>query len=283
MPEPAAPAPVSNLIVPLDGSELALRALPVAGALAARFGASVHLLGVAASDLEEDELHSAFAQLTDVLEPPAASVSVLRAGGASAPVAQMEADLAPAAVCMATHGRGRSAALLGSTATEMLTATAAPLVLVGPAAGPGAPDAAVVACVDGSPESAAVVETGGAWAAGLGAPLTVLTVAEPTPESVRRPGHYDRAHGPQIDAQDYVDGLAAEVRRVHPSLRVGGAAVYDPISPVEGLLRWVSDNPAQLLVVNTRARTGLARALLGSVGASIARHAPVPVLAARRI
>ena len=45
-----APPPFTDVLVPLDGSHVADGAIPTARALAARFGATVHTVTVAASD-----------------------------------------------------------------------------------------------------------------------------------------------------------------------------------------------------------------------------------------
>jgi nucleotide-binding universal stress UspA family protein len=58
--------------------------------------------------------------------------------------------------------------------------------------------------------------------------------------------------------------------------------VWDPISPAAGLSVFLRDDPAFLIVVTSRARTGLERAVLGSVAAAIVRTSPSAVLVVPR-
>jgi nucleotide-binding universal stress UspA family protein len=52
-------------------------------------------------------------------------------------------------------------------------------------------------------------------------------------------------------------------------------------SPAQEVVRQARDEQADLLVVSTHGRTGLARLVLGSVAEQILRHAPCPVLAVK--
>ena len=57
---------------------------------------------------------------------------------------------------------------------------------------------------------------------------------------------------------------------------------YDPVSVWGGLYRYLLENPATLVVTNTRSWTGLRRLVFGSVAATIVRHSPSPVLVVPR-
>lgn len=52
--------------------------------------------------------------------------------------------------------------------------------------------------------------------------------------------------------------------------------------PVEVILRVAQELPADLIVVGSHGRTGLARLLMGSVAEQIVRKAPCPVLVVKR-
>jgi nucleotide-binding universal stress UspA family protein len=52
-------------------------------------------------------------------------------------------------------------------------------------------------------------------------------------------------------------------------------------SPAAEVARFAADEKADLVVVGTRGRTGIERAVLGSVAEGIVRHAPCAVLVAR--
>jgi hypothetical protein len=73
-----------------------------------------------------------------------------------------------AVACMATHGRARSTALVGSVATDVVARGHDPLVLVCPYIEQARRTADVVVCVDDSPASAGLVTVGLDWADRLG-------------------------------------------------------------------------------------------------------------------
>ena len=97
---------VTNVLVPLDGSELALQAMPTARVLAQRLGADLHTVTVADG---EDDAERARALASAALGVPLAAgrVSVVTEGDAAEVIARRAETLGSCVVCMATHGRGR--------------------------------------------------------------------------------------------------------------------------------------------------------------------------------
>jgi hypothetical protein len=131
---------------------------------------------------------------------------------------------------MATHGRGRSVALVGSVANEVVARGHDPLILAGPLVGDRPLGADVVTCVDETPASAALVPIGLAWARRLREPLTVLTVAEPVPPPLDdRPER--RRFGPDGDVEAFLEAMVAPVRSEADDVPLRTVPVYDPISP----------------------------------------------------
>jgi universal stress protein A len=65
-----------------------------------------------------------------------------------------------------------------------------------------------------------------------------------------------------------------------PRLRTGNAVLVG--KPADEILALARRNNIDLIVLTTKGRTGLARALVGSTAESIMRHAPCPVLSVRR-
>jgi nucleotide-binding universal stress UspA family protein len=131
----------------------------------------------------------------------------------------------------------------------------------------------VVACVDGSRESEAVLPVAAQWAATLGMELAILTVAEdasPTLDGTR-PNRF----GPPTP-REYVEELAERWRQVVPN--TGGEVAFDPISVASGLRQRLAAQPAGLVAVTTHARSGLARVRLGAVAATIVRTSTAPTL-----
>ena len=273
------PDSIETVLVPLDGSEFSSKALPFAVLLAARLGATVHLLSAVA---DEDGVAAREAELAavQVRGCPVRRTVVVDLDPAGA-IHQALKQLGSAVACMATHGRGRSATVVGSVATEVVARGHDPLILVGPLVGDAPLGADVVACVDETPASAALVPIGLAWARRLRQPLTVLTVAEPVPPPLDdRP---ERRHfGPDGDVEAFLEAMVAPVRSEAGDVPLRTVPVYDPISPADGVRMYLRDNPAFQLVVSSHARTGLSRIVFGSVAAAIVHHSTAPVLVVPR-
>lgn len=275
--EPMVPDTVDALLVPLDGSDFSRLAVPTAARLAARLEAEIHLLSAVDS---ADEVGPREREL-DRVEIPGHVVNrsvVVDSDPASAVQAALR-RLGNAVACMATHGRTRSTALVGSVATDVVARGHDPLVLVCPYMEQPRRSSGVVACVDDSPASAALVAVAVRWAELLAERCIVLTVAEDAPEPVSG-GAIRRRFGPDGDAEGYLAALVA------PFITAGHAVEavvrYEPVNVWGGLYRYLLDHPAALVAINTRSRTGLHRLVFGSVAATIARHSPSPVLVVPR-
>jgi nucleotide-binding universal stress UspA family protein len=266
---------VARIVVPVDGSPFAERALPVAAWLAEEVGAPLHLVQVVARPSGAER---AVHYLDDLARRYDAAGWNATQGDdpAAAIVAATHADRhRPGLACLATHGRDRSAALLGSVATSVLDRATEPVMVVGPEARPPcAADAPVVVAVDGSPEDRAVVGIAADWAATLGRRLVVVTVAGPMPGSFERGRPLHRVRRPD-DAERYVAGLATGVDR--PGCAVESLVVHDPISVRGGLLRLI-DRTAGMLVIGAHRHTRPLRALVGSHAARIVHDIEVPAV-----
>jgi nucleotide-binding universal stress UspA family protein len=185
----------------------------------------------------------------------------------------------PSVACLASHGRGRAAAITGSVATDVVARGHDPVVLVGPLFDPLPARCGVVACVDGTPAAAALLDVAVWWAQLLVEPLMVMTVAEPVPPPLAG-GVVQRRFGPQGDADTWLELLTALARETLGE--VDTAAVYDPISPAEGARRFLADRRPSIAVVASHARTGRSRLIHGSVAARIVYQSPSPVLVVPR-
>jgi nucleotide-binding universal stress UspA family protein len=181
---------------------------------------------------------------------------------------------------MASHGQGRSAAVVGSVATEVVARGHDPLVIVGPHPDGHPAGHGVAVAVDDSPASAALLPIGVGWAGLLGEPLTVTTVAEPVPPPLRPDHPARRRFGPDGDVEAFLEGLVAPLRQ--EGHKVEALALYDPVSPASGLDLYLRDNPATMAVVASHALTGPTRIVFGSEAAAIVRRSPSPVLVVPR-
>jgi hypothetical protein len=134
-------------------------ALPVAVTLADRLGAEVRLFSAVET---ADEVAERDADLA-AIEVPGRRLShsvVVDADRAGA-LHQAVGSIPGAVICMASHGRGRSAALVGSVATDVVARGHDPLIVVGPFIAEQLKGAGVLVCIDETPASAALISQSG--------------------------------------------------------------------------------------------------------------------------
>ncbi len=262
---------MQHLIVPIDGSDTAWRAFDVAVALARRCDASVEAVEVV---FEADEVRAATTRLADGIDAreigeveyevtvPVADVGV--AASVSTLVAAHEGSV----VVVASHGRGRSAALMGSIAEELLLETFGPVLVVGPEA--TVPDFGenIVVGVDGSEHSESVLGLAAAWAIELGVIPWIVEVIDPR-----------ERRSPEVADADYTDRLAGELAT--SSGHTVETEVLNHTDAAAALAEFAEGLRASMIVCATHGRTGLSRMVVGSTAANVVRHAPCPVLIQR--
>jgi nucleotide-binding universal stress UspA family protein len=290
----------STLVVPLDGSELAERALPYAVRFAAERGGRLVLVRAALGpppsgpDWERQQLavmEEATAYLVGVAERVATRVPATTAplyGHAPdqilAAVEQFDAD----SIVMATNGRtGLSHLLHGSVAEAVLRRSPVPVFVVyaRPGEAPAPPfnsaSARIMVPLDGSAfaESALPVAL---EIVGRAGELVLSSVAE-EPDHVERDeqGRVRAYLDQQEDAikretWDYLRGIEVQLKQQRPDLRVTlDVRVGDP---APGIAMAEIGCDADLVVMATHGRTGIRRAVLGSVAGAVLTTGSVPVL-----
>lgn len=191
-----------------------------------------------------------------------------------------EADL----VVLGRHGTGRFAGtLIGSVASGVLHHAVSPVVVVPEEAPLGSPRGSVVVGVDGSEGSLGALESAATIAAGAAADLTVVTSWLPVTETTTM-SYWALAYpdvSPDEQALDRAERILAAARERlaagHAGLRV--AYVLERGRAQEALVR--HSRHADLVVVGTRGRGGLAGLVLGSVSRAVAQRATCPVLVTR--
>jgi nucleotide-binding universal stress UspA family protein len=272
----------ASVLVPLDGSDLAERALVPGRALATRFGAELHVVAGAVRRDERwwftsylDDLRQRGVTATEhVSDDPHAPTGIVTAAR----------TIEPCLVCIATHGRARSAAVVGSTFTAVAARLRAPLVAVGPRAGWAESDGAVldrvVVCLDGEAHAERSLPIAAGWARRFGLPLSLVTAADPLllrsrlgRERVAETCHFP----PDGDPRAYLEALAAGA--VFAGLVVETEVLWGPASPHVTIGGHLDRHPGALAVATTHARTGLRRVAHGSSMSHIVHRSPVPVLA----
>jgi nucleotide-binding universal stress UspA family protein len=261
------PALFSDILVPLDGSPAAERALDPACALARRVGVPLRLL----SRILPGEAQERTAYLAGVAGRLAAGADVETrlVDRESIPDAIIDGLGPGTLVCISSHGRGGLVrGVMGSVTEALLRMIDRPSLVIGPHAGRPAPfDGRVVACVDGSPESERAIEPARRWAEALDRPLWLIQVRHPT------------RSGADLPIRDVVEsGHLAVLAR-----DAGGASGWDVLhakSPARALADLAASeaDPVALLVMATHGHTGWDRLRLGSVTTATVHAAPVPVL-----
>jgi nucleotide-binding universal stress UspA family protein len=251
-----------TLIVPVDGSEAAERALGVAQVLRSRFGSCAVVVMTAIAP-DDDERRAAFATFSERITDDHTRAEIVDDGDSAHAIAVMAVSEPDSVVCMATHGRGRLAApLLGCVATEVLRQVSTPILLVGPHCEDtwfhAPPRVATCWVGDGS---GAILQTAKEWAEALDGQLWLETVYHPLDVRV--------AEAPA----DFEPAFTA----------LGGDAGVHTLTlrddyPAGAIVRSARDLSMSLIAMTTHARTGIARSALGSVAMDVVHHSSCPVL-----
>ncbi len=262
---------VQHLIVPVDGSDASWRAVDAAVGLARRGDASLDVIEVV---FDQHDVSEARARLVERLEQHdtsgvAASTHVCIAAESVAEAIGNEVEQHPeVTVVLASHGRGRSAALLGSVTEELLDRIFGPVLVVGPHVTNRTFDGPIIATVDGSDASESVLPLAAAWGIELGGEPWIVEVNDP-----------DANVSSDVSESSYPARLARRLSKDsgHPVQFevLHGEHVHDEVADFATSIK------AAMIVASTRGRTGMSRFVIGSTAAAIVRHAPCPVLLVR--
>jgi len=263
----------TRVIVPVDGSDFSWRALGPAAALARQTDAALEVLQVVtlpddatpAEQIVREQLGE-----TGIDAEMLARVQVVietMGDNVASTIARRAVDNAGSIVVMSSVGRGRSAALIGSIAEELLGLIYGPIMVVGPDARTDRPDfrGSLVVTVDGSTTSESALPLAAAWGIGLEATPWIALVLDP-----------DDVTSSDIDDSSYPNRLAQHLSAEshHP---VEFEVLRDK-NPAHSVAEFAESNDASLIITSTHGRTGLARIRAGSVAMNIVRRAPCPVV-----
>jgi len=288
-------APPRNILAATDYSETAERAVALAGILALRFSADLHLLHVAVlvedsylDDGSRDQLEhlQAISEETrrELLEKSCRShdVSVtpllVRGIDPDEVIVETASNLGSDLIVMGTHGRrGLSHLFLGSVAERVVRTSPAP-VLTLRADAVVEPDGItrILVPYDFSDAAADAIRHAAAWADALDGEITLLHVVEP----VVYPEFYSVDILPDnlmmrltTRSEEALDEAAAELlggRASSTLVEVGRAA--------DTIVNLADPERFDLVVMATRGLSGLEHVLLGSVAESVLRRCRVPML-----
>ena len=265
----------SRIVVPIDGSDFSWRAFAVAQHIARYVDASIELVEVVS--MSDDMIVAAQyirERLADIpdLDRERLTVSTLEMGeNIPATLAAHVESIEGSLIVMSSVGRGRSAAVIGSVAEELLRATFGPIVVIGPGADLDRPlDGPLVVAVDGSATSEAMLPLAGAWGIELGATPWVVSVAHPEVRTVP----------PDVAETSYPARLARHLaQQTHRDVEF---EVLHNEHPAEAIAKFAEDVKASFVFAGTHGRTGMARISAGSVAMSIVHRSPCPVVLSRQ-
>jgi nucleotide-binding universal stress UspA family protein len=287
------------LLLPLDGSDLAEGALPYALALARAMKMAVLLVSVfeafpehadanvraLAADAREQARAHATAYLERVRRQIGDAVPVtaeVREGDAPDEILKAVKELGASYLAMSTHGRaGISRWRYGSTAGQLLHASPVPMLVVGPRVlerhRADVTFEHIMVPLDGRQLSEVAIPVAQELAEALGARISLVEVVGWAIQTY--PYALPDAYLPQLD-QDW-EAAANEYLRIRKaqlkSVPVEAFVLHGPTT--DALMGFIG-MAVDLVVMATRARTGLARAVLGSV-ADRMLHAEAPVMLVR--
>lgn len=276
----------SEIVVPLDGSDLSATALPVGYKMAAASKAKLLVFGFAskASELQslqirvEDQV-----AVTGALTPEAASVEVNVVCRLTDTPVQDELGAAIAEcdrplLCMSSHGRGRSEALTGSVASEMLKRIETPVLLVGPACETNRfdPNGSLLVAVDSSETSERVIPAAIWWARKFDSALEFVTVLQPQGAMAPPAPGWATVSAGTANESIQVERLARAAEQ-----QIGRDVNFEVLhgsKPAASLLEWAKSSEADLIAMATHGATGLDRVLSGSVTSDVLRHSSCPLI-----
>lgn len=255
MRDPYSPSP--SVVVGIDGSRSAGQAAIWAVDEAVGRDVPLHLVyAVDDTTGEADGAEHATSGVVTAIESTGKSVNVeADIVHASPAAALLTASRSAAMICVgatgvkhATHGR------MGSTAAALAAAAHCPVAVV-PTSTAATPTGLVLAAVDASPASSAVLELGVQEARLRGAPLRVITMARPQPGG---------GHDAGTAAEAKLDHRLTHWRRNYPDLDIESVPDHHSLlNYLEQLQRTAT--PIQLVVVDPQ-RPGPTDVLLGPSG-----------------
>ena len=286
---------MKTVLVPLDGSELAARALPFATTIAARSGWSLLLLRAvdtlsAPTEAAGLALERAAQEALDVVAAslPVSGVRVVTRvvdGQAETRILEATADEDVSLVVMSTHGRGGIGRFIyGSVADTVLRHTPVPVLIVPPhglKSWPTDERIKILVPLDGSRLAASVLGPACELADALGGSLLLTTLVESSRFMSYTEGYQsgepDESDENLVAARAQLEDLAAGLRTGTRPVEVR-AIFGTPYSDVAAIAR---DVGAGVIAIATHGRGGLGRAVLGSVATATLQRSDVPLLIVR--
>jgi nucleotide-binding universal stress UspA family protein len=293
---------MKHVLVPIDGSAIASRALDFAIERAKIYGArvtvafSVNRIAVVVAlaspytYVDPTPLFAALDAEADVIL--GAGEARIKGAGAAGSAVKLDGPPAPAILACAretkadlivigTHGRrGFDRFAVGSTAEDVIRASGVPVFVVPLRAGPPkiGPLAQALVAVDGSPAADAGLRFACELARLESTRLNLCTVVE-------TPGfHWDdleRSVFLQTEMEEEAQRLLDESRARALCLGVEADTIFRRGDAAAEIIASAQSAKADCIFIGTHGRAGLPRFILGSVAEGVLRTSPLPVCTVR--
>lgn len=286
-----------TILIPVDGSEHAIRAAEHGSRLAEAFDATVHLLNVVdihsaaglfnAGGVDEEfikrieaEGQDAIDEAEDAIEQAEQAETAMVRGDPSEEILEYVDDHDIGLITMGTHGRTGVNRYIAGSVTERVVRLSEVPVLTTRATTESDPTGGyeeILIPTDGSEPADAAVEHALAIASQTGARIHAVSVVDV--QGTEMNPEYTRI----AELREYLTEEAE--RAVDDIVTRAEEAGVDAVrsvstgSPAATLLEYVDDHDVDLVAMGTAGRTGLDRYLLGSTTERMIRRCQVPVLA----
>jgi len=271
-----------DVLLAIDGSEVAAGAAAVGLSLAQTLNATVHVLSIVESkrgdgtarERREADVETVVSEAQDA---GCAAEGVLRNGRPATEISQYAEEADVDLIVVGTHGRtGLKQVVLGSVALEVIRDAQQPVLSVSGAVARndvGGDIDDVCLATDGWSGSAAATEHALELADACDARLHALYAVDVGSEDDTIRGGFEE-HGAQTTAA-VTD--RAEDRGLEASGSVASGSAHEVI------LEYAETADIDLLVMGTESKSNLERLVIGSVSQRVVPNASVPVLTARTL
>ena len=282
------PAEIRKILVTLDSSEFAERALPMAEAICRATGASILLVSVMSKSRSTGDVATAKIERENYLSTIAGRMKtaglkadyVVAAGSVSQAVKTLMDEAEVDILVMSTRGlSGMGRLLLGSTADAIVQVVARPVLLIRPEKlAPGeTPDFnKVIVTLDGSDRSERTLPFAKLLAGAIDGEIILLSVPEvPEPEiyGSMQDAVTDLRRDAETKTWRYLKAVAAQLDREGVTVR----PIVTGSRPATTIVEVAQREQADLVMLATRGHVGIDRLVVGSVADRVIRQTTCPV------
>jgi nucleotide-binding universal stress UspA family protein len=284
------------ILVPLDGSPLAERAVPIATRLAQAANSALHLVhvhtpgnpnpisieGMPVVDdqlrsLAEDHERAYLAQVASRVEGEGLTpVTARLAGSVLQALTAYGREHGASLIVMTTHGRsGFARTWLGSTAESLVRASGTPMLLLRPTASgelPGGPFRRTLVPLDGSTLAEAILPHAVALAQIEGGQLQLLRVVDtlPVPGTMPFREQFRREQSAVAKERDEAESYLASVAAGLSGVRVQHQVV-EADDPGDAVVAAARASAADLVALTTHGKGAAPRTALGRIADKLLR------------